>query len=187
VVVAVLSDEGVSGKAIDNRPGLENTLGLIRSGVAGTLMVAKLDRLSRRMEDLVTLVGSSAREGWALTSCDGVLDTSTPEGRLMGHVMGSFAEFERELARSRTVAALAIKKAQGVRLGAPIKIPGEVRARIARERAAGRTYQAIGDALVRDGIPNSRGDLVWFPAAVRSVALSVALDEAAMAAARVHA
>ena len=57
--------------------------------------------------------------------------------------MGAIAEWERDVISERTKAALAVKKAQGMRLGGPIRIPQKVRERIARERVFGATYLSL--------------------------------------------
>ena len=83
--------------------------------------------------------------------------------------MGSVAELERGLISDRTKAALAVHKAQGVRLGRPTTVPPSVVARIAAERAAGATWAAIADGLNADGTPTGQGGSKWFPNTVARI------------------
>ena len=140
-----------------------------RSGRASALIVAKVDRLSRSMVDFTTLMDRSAREGWALVALDLGVDTSTPSGEAMANVMATFSQFERRLIGQRTKEALAVKRAQGVRLGRPPVLSDAVVERMRRERAAGATFQAIADGLDRDGIPTAQGGRRWHAATVRDV------------------
>jgi len=90
----------------------------------------------------------------------------------MAQILSVFAELERRLIGERTKAALAVKRAQGVRLGRPRTLPDKVVNRIVRERANGRTWTAIADGLEADRVATAQGGLRWYPATVRSVAMS---------------
>jgi DNA invertase Pin-like site-specific DNA recombinase len=158
-----------SGKSTNGRPGLEAALGAVESGEAHSLVVAKLDRLSRSLLDFATLVERSRKQGWALVALDLGVDTSTPSGEMMANVLAVFAQFERRIIGQRTKDALAVKKAQGVRLGHPPQdVAPDLMARIRRERAAGRTLTAIADALNADGLLRE-GGTKWWPAQVGRV------------------
>ena len=123
--VTFLSDEGYSAKNLE-RPAIAEAIGRLRAGQAALLVVSKLDRLSRSLLDFATLMDQAHREGWELVVLDLALDTTTPSGRLMANVMASFAEYERHLIGQRTSAALQQRKAQGVRLGRPQRVPEAV-------------------------------------------------------------
>jgi DNA invertase Pin-like site-specific DNA recombinase len=164
----VVEDAGFSGRNL-RRPGIRAALDALRSGGAAALIVAKVDRLSRSMVDFTALMDRSAREGWALVALDLGVDTSTPSGEAMVNVMATFSQFERRLIGQRTKEALAIKRAQGVRLGRPPVLPDVVVQRMCRERAAGATLQAIADGLDQDGIPTAQGGRCWHAATVRDV------------------
>ena len=89
----------------------------LRSG--DTVVVWRLDRLGRSLRHLIDVVGDLDRRGVALRSLRESLDTSTPGGRLVFHVFGALAEFERDLIRERTTAGLAAARARGRHGGRP--------------------------------------------------------------------
>ncbi|HZI37263.1 MAG TPA: recombinase family protein, partial [Acidimicrobiia bacterium] len=177
-LVAIYSDPGISGAvAPEDRPGLTDALGAVGPGRAGVLMVAKLDRLTRTVLDFAFLMQRSQREGWALVTLDLGVDTSTPQGELMANVFATFAQFERRLIGQRTKDALAVKRAQGVRLGRPVTLPSAVRERIVAERRAGATMAAIAAGLTADAVPTAQGGARWHASTVQSVLRSVELDQ----------
>jgi DNA invertase Pin-like site-specific DNA recombinase len=88
----------------------------------------------------------------------------------MAQIVSVFGELERRLIGERTKAVLAVKRSQGAVLGRPRTLPDKVVERIVRERAKGRTWTAIAEALNADRIPTAQGGLRWYPATVRSVA-----------------
>jgi DNA invertase Pin-like site-specific DNA recombinase len=132
-------------------------------------MVAKQDRLTRSLIDFARLMTDSVRQGWSVVCLDLDVDTTTPAGEFMANVMASANQFERRLIGQRTKDALAVKRAQGVRLGRPRLMPEELRARIVAEREAGASFASIAEGLNRDGIPTAQGGAQWWPATVRYV------------------
>lgn len=99
-----------SGKT-ESRPGLDALLEQLRPG--DTVVVWRLDRLGRSLRHLIDLANLLDGRGVALVSLRESLDTSTPGGRLIFHVFGALAEFERDLIRERTQAGLAAARARG--------------------------------------------------------------------------
>lgn len=175
--VQYVADEGFSAKSLA-RPGITAALADLEAGRASTLVVSKLDRLSRSLLDFCILMEQSQRQGWEIVVLDLALDTSTPAGMLMGNVMASFSQYERQLIGARTSAALQQLKSQGVRLGRPRTLPDDVTARIVRERGEGRTLAAIAAGLIADGVPTARGG-TWHASTVRAVLASAELDATA--------
>ena len=167
-MVAVCEDVA-SGKSKDGRPGLVAALKAVEVGEADALVTVKIDRLSRSLRDFVELMDRSAREGWALVTLDLRVDTTTPHGKAMARIAGVFAELERDLIVERTKVALAIRKAQGVRLGRPITMPKDVRKRIERMKAQGLGWTAIAHSLNGDGVPTAQGGQRWYPSTVRAM------------------
>jgi DNA invertase Pin-like site-specific DNA recombinase len=166
--VTFIEDAGFSGKDL-HRPGIEAALDALRHHKADTLVVSKLDRLSRSLVDFAGLMAQASRERWALIALDLNVDTSTPAGEAMAAMLATFAQFERRLIGQRTKEALAVRKAQGVRLGRPRMIPADVVQRIVAERSAGRTLRAIADDLNRDAVPTVMGGRRWWIATVQGV------------------
>jgi DNA invertase Pin-like site-specific DNA recombinase len=107
-------------------------------------------------------------KGWGLILLDIDADTSSPSGEFMVNVMGSAAQWERRIISQRTKDALAVKRAQGVRLGRPSTLAPEVVERIVRERRGGSSLAAIASGLTAEGVPTAHGGK-WWPATVRKV------------------
>lgn len=110
----ILTDEGFSG-ANFSRPGLSKLLRVLRSG--DTLTVWRLDRLGRSLFELLALIRDLNKRGVEFRSLSESLDTGTPAGRLLLHVLASMAEFERSLISERTRAGMAAARARGSRIG----------------------------------------------------------------------
>jgi DNA invertase Pin-like site-specific DNA recombinase len=99
------------------RPGLQEALDFIREG--DVLVVWKLDRLGRSLKNLIELVTDLDTRGIGFRSVTESIDTTTSGGRLIFHIFGALAEFERSLIRERTQAGLAASRARGRRGGRP--------------------------------------------------------------------
>jgi DNA invertase Pin-like site-specific DNA recombinase len=180
-LVAVLSDEGYSAKDLA-RPAITEALEELKAHRAEVLLVAKLDRLSRSLLDFANVMAMSRRQGWQVCALDLGVDTSTPSGELMANVLASFAAYERQLIGQRTRDALAVRKAQGQRLGRPVLLPEPVRRRIVRARGRGQSLPRIAAKLNAEGVPCAQGGARWYPATVAAVLKSVALDSEGAAA-----
>ena len=101
--------EQLSG-AVTDRPALREALEFARSG--DTLIVWKLDRLGCSLKDLIETLNILKDRGADFISLTEKIDT-TPGGKLIFHLMGALAEFERDLIRERTNAGLAAARARG--------------------------------------------------------------------------
>src|SRR6266516_1674342 len=106
----------ISGST-QERKGLDEALNFLRSG--DTLVVWKLDRLGRTMKHLIDTVTHLKDKGIGFKSLTENIDTTTPGGKLIFHVFGSLAEFERDLIRERTQAGLLAARARGRQGGRP--------------------------------------------------------------------
>src|SRR3954471_14433360 len=163
-----IEDAGYSGKDT-RRPGLRLALDVLKRGEAAGLVVAKMDRLSRSLLDFTTIMATAQRQGWALVALDCPVDPSTPAGEAMAAILATFSQLERRLIGQRTREALAVKKAQGVRLGRPPALPDSVIERVLAERRAGETLQTIADRLNKDRVPTAQGGRAWYPSTVRAI------------------
>jgi DNA invertase Pin-like site-specific DNA recombinase len=171
-------DDGYSGARSD-RPALQEALVGLKDGTYETLVSAKLDRLSRSVVHLGSLLEQAETERSALVLLDFDINTATPTGRLVAHVLAAVAEFERQRIRERTREALAQVKAQGTRLGRPRQLSEEVVARVVTERGEGRTLRRIADGLNADEVPTAQGGRQGWPSTVAGVLRSAELDRAA--------
>jgi DNA invertase Pin-like site-specific DNA recombinase len=167
--VQAIHEDAVSGKAIANRPGLEAALDAVEKGTAAGIVVAKLDRLSRSLKDFATLMERAQKKGWNLVALDLGVDLSTPAGEFMANVMGSAAQWERKLIGLRTKEALAVKRANGVRLGRPRVLPSEVVSRIVGDREGGFGLSEIARKLNAEGVPTAHGGSKWHASTVKAV------------------
>jgi DNA invertase Pin-like site-specific DNA recombinase len=111
--------ETASGAKAD-RPVLDEVLSYLRRG--DTLVVWRLDRLGRSLKHLIEVVAALAERGIGFKSLTEQIDTTTPGGKLIFHVFGALAEFERDLIRERTHAGLAAARARGRLGGRPKKL-----------------------------------------------------------------
>lgn len=114
--------EQISG-AVANRPQLADAISYARSG--DTIVVWKLDRLARSIKQLIDTIEALRVRGVGFRSLTEALDTTTPQGRLVFHMFGALAEFERSLIRERTQAGLLAAKRAGRTGGRPPKLTDE--------------------------------------------------------------
>ncbi len=155
-------DHGVSG-AKERRPGLDALVAAVRSRKIDVVACTKLDRLARSTHHLVTLAKELDALGVDLVVLDQAIDTTTPAGRLLFHVLAAISEFERDLIRDRVIAGIRRAKAQGRRLGRPrlYEVDGE---RAQTLIAAGHSLRAVARALgvhpsaVSRALPQSGGE-----------------------------
>jgi len=182
-LVAVESDAGVSGKRMANRPALQRALAVLKAGDADGLVVLKLDRLSRSIKDVITLVERSEREGWRLVSLAEHLDTSNAVGRFTVHLLGALAQLEREQISERTKSAMAELRRRGRRIsGSPpfgfrfdgdqvVAAPAEQRVlqRLLALHAEGCGSWKVTQILNRESRNNPRTGRKWAEGTVRSI------------------
>lgn len=110
----IFSDKISTRKASTEREGLDKAMTILREG--DTLIVWRLDRFGRTLRELIDLVNGLGDKGIGFKSLNENIDTSTVGGKLIFHIFGALAEFERELIKERTNAGLQAARARG-RLG----------------------------------------------------------------------
>ena len=120
----ILTDQQSGVKA--ERPGLKAALDYARKG--DTLVVWRLDRLGRSLKDLIEIVAYLEARGIGLQSLQEALDTTSPTGKLIFHIFGALAEFERHLIRERTQAGLQAARRRGRCGGRPKALDADKRA-----------------------------------------------------------
>lgn len=166
-LVSVVCDAGESAKSL-KRPGIQQALAALEAGEAQGLLVCKLDRLTRSVKDLGTLLDRYFSTRFALFSVGDAIDTTSAAGRLVLNILTSVAQWEREATAERVKAVLEHKRANGVRLGAkPYDNPRGLR-RLRELAKAGLTHRAIAKALNDEGILSQRGG-PWFHGTVSRV------------------
>ena len=106
--------------AKEHRPELDHMLEMLREG--DTVVVWKLDRLGRSVQNLVALVNRFNEQGVQFKSLTEHVDTTTPGGVLVFNVFGAMAQFERDLIRERTNAGLKAARARGRKGGRPPRL-----------------------------------------------------------------
>ena len=112
-------DEGVSG-AQEKRPALDRLLADAQAARFELLLVWKLDRLGRSLQHLLRVLSDPTSWGVGFASArDPRLDSTTPSGRLMLHLIGDFAELERAMIRERVIAGVRRAQAAGKHCGRP--------------------------------------------------------------------
>lgn len=103
--IRIFEDAGFSGKNTD-RPALQQLLAAVRAGGVSSVVVWKLDRLSRSLRDTLSMIEDIfSPAGVTLVSVTESIDTSTPSGRMMLNLLASFAQLEREQDSDRVVMA----------------------------------------------------------------------------------
>lgn len=148
----ILTDKA-SGSTTAGRPGFTNALKAMRPGAG--LVVWRLDRLGRNLSELIFTADLLRKREAQLISLNEHLDTSTATGKLMFHLIGMFAQFERDLISERTKAGLAAAKARGQVLGRQTVLdPGsDERAEVVQMLAQGISLLQISK---QTGISKSR-------------------------------
>jgi DNA invertase Pin-like site-specific DNA recombinase len=146
-VVATYEDAGISGaKGRDKRPGLNKLLQDATRARFDVVMGWALDRLGRSLADLIDTLRTLEGAHVDLFLHQQAIDTTTPAGRMFFHVTGTFAEFEREMIRSRVNAGLERARARGVKLGRP-KVAARIEDAIKERLGAGEGVLRVARAL----------------------------------------
>ncbi|WP_035776421.1 recombinase family protein [Arthrobacter sp. H5] len=142
----LFKDQGVSGAKAE-RPGLTMCLDSLRQG--DTLVVAKLDRLGRSLGNLIELVNALDERGVKFKALDNqAIDTTSNHGKLMLHIFGALAEYERGLIRERTNVGLEAARARGRKGGRPKLLDSKKIARAKELHSAGNmSAREIADAV----------------------------------------
>lgn len=120
-----IMEDRLSGSKVE-RPGLKSALAYARQG--DIIVVWRLDRLSRSLKDLIEIVALLESKDIGLKSLQESIDTASSSGKLIFHIFGALAEFERNLIRERTNAGLQAARARGRKGGRPKSLDSDKRA-----------------------------------------------------------
>lgn len=127
------------------RPELVQLLSTVAAG--DTVVVCRLDRLGRSLPDLLNLIEDLTKRGVGLRSLAEHIDTTSATGRLVLHVFGALAEFERALMHERTMAGLLAARARGRTGGRPRALTAAQLAHAKTMAAAGTPVREIAEIL----------------------------------------
>lgn len=134
--------EKVSGATAD-RPKLKELQRFVRKG--DTVVITKLDRLGRSLNDLATIVEGFRDASVGFVVLDQSIDTSTSAGRALFGMLAVFAQFETDIRKERQMEGIAKAKANGIQFGRkPTVIPAEVIKAYREHRTIGATAKALG-------------------------------------------
>ena len=139
-------DAGISG-ARRQRPALGALLDAVRRHEVSTVAAVKLDRLARSSRHLCELAETFQAADVDLVVLDQCVDTRTPAGKLLYHVLGAVAEFERDLIKERTLDGLERARRAGTQLGRPSVLDRQTRSRIQRLQRSGHTVREIAEKV----------------------------------------
>lgn len=158
-LVEIIRDEGRSAKTLD-REGLSRLLQMLDNGMAESVIVYKLDRLSRNTLDTLNIIDQFEKKGIAFHSINERIDTKSATGKFFLTILASLSQMERDLIAERTKDALNHKKSQGEWCGhipfgfkiensKLVEQPEEMKAirKAKRLRSEGKTYRQISQSL----------------------------------------
>jgi site-specific DNA recombinase len=186
-IAAWYEDLDKSGGTLD-RPGLQAILSRIDTKETGGIIVAKLDRLSRSVQDGLNLIQRIDDAGGKVVAIDNRIDTSSANGRMLLAILLVIAQWYRESADEQLAAAQARAISRGALPGKtpygctrlengtilPDPETAAIVKRMVTERAQGRGWRAIARGLTLDEIPTPRGNGVWAAPTVESIVTSEA-------------
>lgn len=129
-----------------NRPELDRLLSRLRQG--DTILVVKLDCLSRSLQDLFSIAREIEEKGAHLRSLqDPLIDTTSPNGKLIFDIFGVLAEYERDIIRVRTLDGLAAARARGQRLGRQEALNQKQKDKVIELRSSGQSLHEIAQTF----------------------------------------
>ncbi len=181
VVVETIMDRGQSAKNLD-REGIQTLINLVKTKQVNQVIIYRLDRLSRNVSDLNTLIQLFTKFGVALVSVSDVLNTETPSGRMVINVICSISQCERETLMSRVSDSLQYRKRNNIRYSRIIpygkSLEGNTLIDNNQEQsvievmknlhAKGESLRSIAKQLTSSNFPTRMGG-DWSPLSVRKI------------------
>ena len=166
--LTIIEDAGFTGRN-GNRPGLQRALMTMKRHEADVLMVYKLDRISRSVQDFAGMLHVAQRQRWALVALDMQVDMTAPNGRLVAHILVAVAQWESEMIGARTADAMAEAKIKGQRFGRERVASDEAVTRIHELRASGLSFDKIAAQLDAENVPTPTAARQWYGATVSRI------------------
>jgi len=146
----IIREEKISGTSRQGRDELKTLLEFLRKG--DTLVVTRLDRLARSMDDLSSIARELEAKGVALKATEQPVDTSSAAGKAFFQMLGVFAEFETNLRRERQMEGISKAKAAGVYKGRKVSINAEEIKRLRDVEGLGATQIARRLGIARTSV-----------------------------------
>lgn len=174
--VEFVVDDGYSAKSVEGRPGLVDALDRLDRREADVLLTLRVDRLSRSVSDFAALMSRSRKRGWDLVACDLGIDTSTPHGGLMAHVLASVAEYERQVIGVRTREGMEQRRREGVHLGRRPKLEESLIARIVAAHESGQNMSSIARDLNAESVPTAHDGREWYASTIKTILRSTTAE-----------
>lgn len=151
--IQLLLDKGCDATFVEvqsgakrTRPELDKLLGMLREG--DTILVVKLDRLSRSLHDLLSIAREIEKKGAHLRSIqDPLIDTTSPNGKLIFGIFAVLAEYERDLIRARTLDGLAAARARGKTLGRREALNHKQKDQLIELRQSGQSLRLLAETF----------------------------------------
>lgn len=176
----VFVDAGISGRKMKNRQGLNQALSSMKKDTA--LVVYSLSRMSRSLQDSLSIAAQLKKVGADLVSVSESIDTTSAAGKMLFQMMAVFAEFESAVNSERTTSAMSHKKAKGEKYSAVVpfgykeiegrlevvKAEAKIVAEINRKRAAGNSMHLIAKELNEQGVKGKQGGK-WYASTVSCI------------------
>lgn len=187
----IYNDAAESAKDL-NRPAVQELLREVEKGRIEHVIILKLDRFVRNLENLGYLLRLFDKKGVSLSSVSESLNTSNASGRMVVNLLGMIAQWERETIAERTQAALDVKRQKGEKLGGivpygyrvkdgrlhPYEPEHRVLRAILKARQEGKGYSEIAEALNEQGV-KPRKARRWYQSTIRYICLRDGLRTAA--------
>lgn len=178
--LVIVEELAASAASISKRPKILAVLDSLKAGKYQGIMVSKLDRLSRNMEDGTRVLADSQRQGWRIICLDLGVDTATIMGAGMYNMALNFAEIERKFIGQRTRAGMQeIKRTTGKHMGRLSSLPIETMLYIhqIKNEGMGMSLRKVAERLTAEGIQTATGK-TWHASTVNAVLDSVTLTKA---------
>lgn len=163
-----IEDSGESASSL-KRPGMLEALDLLKRGDADAIVIAKLDRLSRSVQDFAQVLDTAKRQRWAVIALDLGVDTTTTTGRLVANIMAAVAQWEREIISDRTSLALKAAQSKGIHVGRRSSLDKDTELRLLELRAQGYSHSKIAVQLNAERVPTAHGGAQWYTTTVARI------------------